>query len=492
MKKIFLILASMAILASCDKDNLGNGFVDSTDLSQITILAQAPGVSTKSTLGDDGFSVLWDDGDELLVTVRPNTTGLNKNYKAKSAILTTSLANASESAYFTGDNPRTGFDTWYDMRGVVFYPSNVNYEYTSAAETISFNLASQQTSGKNGSFGKDYNLAGAYINLSNFKEGSAQTVNFKNVCALIRFSLPESATDVVSVNITSTDSAIAGNANLNKENITDRWSNTIDYEIHYASSTDNIKEVTLSNEGNAFDPKVEYNVVVWPGTHSVNALTFTFTNSNGQICSKKIPFEVEFKESEIDLFKFTSELVFEDPKPTFVSPKLVNRADELEDGAYYVITHSANRSLYWTTVENDLRLTSPMSTTEFSVENVFQFKNNNEEVYGANSYNAKVSASWMSLSNQKYVLDVDNTLYVSGTIENATHFVIANAHRDDSITSPDMDSWRNDSSKAESATKEHMYYADQYIKTGPKTIAEGNPSNKYRRKWNFYKVEIKK
>ena len=483
MKKIFFVLAIMAIFASCNKENLGVS--GSTDASQITVLAQAPGVDTKSVLGEDGFSVLWEDGDQILVAARPTNSGVNKGYSEATSILSTSLSKSAEKAYFMGSNPLNDYNSlYYKDRAILFYPTSVNYK-ASSSESISFNLPSNQTARENGSFGKEYNLTAAWINLSNFKDTySAQTVNFRNVCGLIRFVLPEGVNDITSVTITSTENVLAGNANLYKEITTDRWGYETDYNLHFSSSIDNTKSVTLNNGDQNFVPGVEYNVVVWPGSHSANALKFSFTNTDGGVCEKTIPYAITLNESGVTRFNFKSSFEFTYPAPVYIVKEEIQRAEYLIDGETYVIAWNHDNTKCLVNNNGKLAISSydllPLKN-EFSEENVFIFNKKSSTLNGADKYHSKTAATLQSLSTGKYI---DTSLNISAIDENALEFVVANAYNGSSNSR--MDVWRN-----QSGEKLYLYYLNSTLGTAIAGTAEGPTSDQTNRKWNFYRVERK-
>lgn len=359
MRKVILFFAAIAAVSvSCNKENpeLNNTAEVGTE---VKIYATAPGVelpvaqnqvSPKSVLGADGFSVLWEDGDQVLCAAAPTSYSYSNYGTVQStSVFTTSLAASSEEAYFTGTNP---YSSKHSQHGVAFYPSTVNYT-ASSSESISYNLSSEQVAGPSGSFGRNYNMAGAYVNLSKLSS-SPQAVTFRNVCACIRFVLPSGVGDVRSVTVSSSDAALSGNASISKETITQNYV-TADFHFHYASSLDNVKEVTLNNGGASFVPGVEYNIIVWPGTHS--NLTFTFTNAAGLKCVKNVGKQVVLVESEIDRFNFTSAFEFKDVATLEVNKENISLTSSASSSSFTV---SANNA--WTVTSNQSWLTvSPAS-----------------------------------------------------------------------------------------------------------------------------------
>ena len=360
MKRIILFFAALsAVSVSCNKENpeLNNAAQAG---AEVKIYATAPGVelpatpnqvSPKSVLGADGFSVLWEDGDQILCAAMPSNYYAGQGTVQATSVFTTSLTETSGAAFFLGTNPHTNK---HNMYGSVFYPATVNYTATST-ESITYNLANEQVAGPNGSFGRGYNFAGAFVRLDQLKEGAPQTITFRNVCACIRFVLPSSVSDVKSVTVSSSDAVLSGNAKISKEESTDRYGYKTDFNFHFASSLDNVKEVTLNNGGASFVPGVEYNIIVWPGTHS--NLTFTFTNAAGLKCVKNVGKQVVLVESEVDRFNFTSAFEFKDVATLEVSKENISLTSSASSSSFTV---SANNA--WTATSNQSWLTvSPAS-----------------------------------------------------------------------------------------------------------------------------------
>lgn len=324
MKKIILSFATIAALVACTKETPGSVADSSNELQEIKLLAYAPGAEdeddtndTKSVLveKEEGkYSVLWEDGDAIKVAFPPKGSSSNSDPKSEiSFTLTASLSENSAKAYFVGNISDLGK---YNA-GYAFYPTSAGFSASRNGWTItnafSYDLPSVQTEG----FGA-YNLASSYIDKNNLNSHRARAV-FLNACGLIRIILPESADDVVSINVKSNNgNALAGNATLELTTIkgigvdinADGSLNNNDYSYRLTSPTfsdGGSSEVTITNGGEAFVPGVEYNIVAWPGTHS--GLTFTFVNSEGSKCKKVSP-QVVLEASKYDTFNFTSEFVF--------------------------------------------------------------------------------------------------------------------------------------------------------------------------------------
>ena len=365
MRKVILFFAAIAAVSvSCNKENpeLNNTAEVGTE---VKIYATAPGVelpvaqnqvSPKSVLGADGFSVLWEDGDQVKMCVAPRKSQYSSASEHATSIFKTALSENNENAMFTGTNVYT---TYYQQNTIFIYPASVEYTASRSgsdvSESIKFNLPDAQVAGENGNIRSGYNLSSAYVNATGFNNDGIPNTTFKNSCALIRFVLSSSsATDVKSVTVSSS-TPLAGYASLNKSEIKDDRYNVVGFDLSFASSLDNNNSVTLTNGGKAFEQGVEYNIVAWPGTHS--DLTFTFENSAGLKCVKKVGKQVVLVESEVDRFKFTSAFEFKDVATLEVNKENISLTSSASSSSFTV---SANNA--WTATSNQSWLTvSPAS-----------------------------------------------------------------------------------------------------------------------------------
>ena len=365
MRKVILFFAAIAAVSvSCNKENpeLNNTAEVGTE---VKIYATAPGVelpvaqnqvSPKSVLGADGFSVLWEDGDQIKMCAAPKKSQYSSASEHATSIFTTALSENNEKAMFTGTNVYT---TYYQQNTIFIYPASVEYTASrsgsNVSESIKFNLPDAQVAGENGNIRSGYNLSSAYVNALGFNNDGIPNTTFKNSCALIRFVLSSSsATDVKSVTVSSS-TPLAGYASLNKSEIMDDRLYVVGWDLSFASSLDKNTSVTLTNGGNAFVQGVEYNIVAWPGTHS--DLTFTFENSAGLKCVKKVGKQVVLVKSEVDRFNFTSAFEFKDVATLEVNKENISLTSSASSSSFTV---SANNA--WTATSNQSWLTvSPTS-----------------------------------------------------------------------------------------------------------------------------------
>lgn len=360
MKKLFMLAVCAAAFLACDKE--APVVETPAESSEVKILAYAPGVDyTKSVI--DGYKVLWEDGDEILMCLTPKTSQYSSAEQHATSVFTTRLAETSGKAYFVGTNAYTSY---YQQNSIFIYPSTVEYSASRSGSTVSesikFALPSEQVAGENGSFGTGYNLSSAFVNATGFNNGGVPETTFKNSCALIRFVLPQSAADARSVTVTSA-SPLAGYASLYKSEVKNDRYEMVGYDLSYNGSLDNNTSVTLTNDGAAFVPGVEYNIVVWPGTHS--DLTFKFVDSNGLICEKKVGRTVELKENEIDHFNFKSAFVFAEEKVPSLEVSTTSLSVNSKGDA---VTFDIEANNDWTVTSDQSWLTvSPSSTSQVSV-----------------------------------------------------------------------------------------------------------------------------
>lgn len=365
MKRFILFFAALAAVSvSCNKENpeLNNAAQAG---AEVKIYATAPGVelpatpnqvSPKSVLGADGFSVLWEDGDQVKMCAAPKKSQYSSATEQATSVFTTSLSEESGAAFFSGTNVYTDR---YQQNTIFIYPASVEYSATrsgsNVSESIMFNLPAEQVAGVNGNIRGGYNLSSAFVNGTSFNNGGIPQVTFKNSCALIRFVLSShTASDIKSVTVSSS-APLAGYASLYKSEIKDDRFYVVGFDLSFASSLDNNNSVTLTNGGKAFEQGVEYNIVVWPGTHS--NLTFTFENSAGLKCVKNVGRSVTLAKSEIDRFSFTSAFEFKDVATLDVNKENISLTSSASSSSFTV---SANNA--WTATSNQSWLTvSPAS-----------------------------------------------------------------------------------------------------------------------------------
>lgn len=359
MKRLFLFSAAVAVLLSCAKespvDENPNPDKPVVEYQTITFEAVVPttsdcpapaadGTETKTTLVNHSL-VHWVKEDAVKVLFFPNsdngwgglTMDKTQTIEGANGVLTAILdEETAESCYFHTDSWSWITDIKYMYNGIALYPSTVNATSSRASgdsqytnTEISYNLKTAQTAVEN-SFENGLLFSYAPIdNKNEFEDGSAKLA-FENACALIKLNLPDDASDIVSVKVASSGTALTGNFKVKTttgSNVYFRM-NLPAYPLSMTavSGTNN---VTLSApDDETLEPGGTYYIVAWPGTHS-NGLTFTFTNTDGRTVEKSILSEVVLEKSKIDEFTFRS-ITFPHVLETSVETITVQ-----EEGSYY-------------------------------------------------------------------------------------------------------------------------------------------------------------
>ena len=214
---IIFVAAIAASVVSCQKINLQENQISGTE---VLVISTSP--DTKTSLLEDG-TVHWTADDQIAVFDNAN-------------VRNQFIANEVNGSFATF----TGNVTEGTTEIFAVYP----YELASAASgsTLTVNLPSDQTS-KSGSFAEEHNISVAKATKEAGQSEIPNTV-FKNVCALLKFTIPSYIGDATKVTITA-DKPIAGNM-------------TIDYSGEVPVSTiaeDGSNKISMTGEfaaGNTF------------------------------------------------------------------------------------------------------------------------------------------------------------------------------------------------------------------------------------------------
>ena len=261
MKKIFLALAAVAALASCVKEN--TLVPEQTADNLVTITAVS--ADTKTTLGNDGTSVVWQKDDAIKVVFKSPS----KQYVTE---FTTDIDGTATTAAFSGLlDAEVTTDACGDA-GYAVYPSTVNVE---SDGKILFTVSETQ----NGLIEKGENLAYAEVLLNEIRNTHTTEATFANVLSLLKITVPQG---VKKITVTSTDededgvaTPIAGNAPYFYTDGT----LVINEEKWYDS--DRVYSVVLQNQDNSdLDHTKSHYVHVFPG--ECEGLTITV---DGTDCS---------------------------------------------------------------------------------------------------------------------------------------------------------------------------------------------------------------
>ena len=161
-KSLFIGLVAILSLFGCSR----NQEIDVPD-ANFSIFARTESPADTKTVVESGVHVFWEPGDEIAVF-----TG------EQSAKFTTDITAASGTAIFKGTFGDTTWPEDLDLWAVYPFSEDALFD----GETITTTLPSEQVA-REGSFGKDMNLAIAHSNSS--------TLQFYNVGGGIRFSVTE-------------------------------------------------------------------------------------------------------------------------------------------------------------------------------------------------------------------------------------------------------------------------------------------------------------
>ena len=224
-------IAAMAIAASCTEQPMASIHPEEVQLVSKTFTAEF--VETKTSLVE-GKEVYWTQGDQISVFDNVN----NKNN-----VFTSSNINGGGADF-------TGYIVDGATEYVALYPYKYGATYDATNKKITTNIPCRQKAVK-GSFDNNLNIAVAVSDGSHLK--------FRNICALVKVTIPETMTDVRSVSLV-TGTYISGKVEISLK----------DDGFAVAGNTNqnnSFKEVNLDNDGVAMTPG-DYYFVVTPGTYN--------------------------------------------------------------------------------------------------------------------------------------------------------------------------------------------------------------------------------
>lgn len=182
--RIFIMAAAIAALASsCQNKITPEQFTSSTEPAVLSTAAE-----TKTSLGEDGKTVNWTSDDQVAVF---DNLGGQFTFNASDV--------EGSYAKFSG-NVTEG-----TTQILAVYPATL--AKNANGNTLTVNVPANQTS-KAGSFAEEHNISVAKVDKT---PGTPETspAAFKNVCALLKFTIPSYIGDATKVTLSS-DSVIAG------------------------------------------------------------------------------------------------------------------------------------------------------------------------------------------------------------------------------------------------------------------------------------------
>lgn len=243
MKKINIFFAAALLLAaSCAKEQIPSTSSE-PKLVEKTFVADAG--MTKTSLAE-GKKVVWTAGDKI--SVFDNVFNANNPFES-------SNINGNGACF-------TGYVAEGATEYVAVYPYRYGTSYDATNRKITIDLPVRQKATK-GTFDNNLNISVAV--------SDGETLNFKNIGALLKVTIPEGMTNVRAVSLTSS-TYLSG-----KTEITLNGDGTL--SVAGNTSTNNaFKEINLDNGGKAMEPG-DYYFVVMPGTYKKIYLGITTTEN---------------------------------------------------------------------------------------------------------------------------------------------------------------------------------------------------------------------
>lgn len=242
--------------SSCQKDEGGL----KPQLRKVTIKAKM--AKTKVALSEENLQ--WESEDKIAL-VFLHKDGVSHHV----CELATEIDEAASAAKFKGSLEKSvTMENGYLDDGFVVYPKTA----VDNNGLYQFSLPSVQTAAEteDGFSGVEsgLNLTSGKVSLADLTSvGNTAAVEFKNACAILRFTLSE---DVASMSLTGT-SNLAGKAPLL---LNDEGRLVIDTGAEWSEDA---KKVTLMPyDGDSFEGGTLYNLLVWPGSHTAMTLAVNY------------------------------------------------------------------------------------------------------------------------------------------------------------------------------------------------------------------------
>lgn len=275
MKKVIIsVLGVLTIfsIVSCDKNN----DISKPSLEKVVFSAGLDDIATKTQLVD-GKKVHWTDGDK--VAVFDNVSLSNVPFDA------TNINGAT--ADFEGTLATEGVTSY-----VAVYPWTSSLRWSSGAGKYETTIPHYQKAVKGG-FDTELNLAAATTT------SEAKHLSFKNMCALVKVTIPSDITDITALTLMSGEFLTGrvlftfdaeGNPVMDKENSTDSG----------------FKEVTLAEENGKPLAPGDYYFVIRPSSSSFlseggvkHSFTVGATTVSGTVASIKSNVQIDVKANDV-------------------------------------------------------------------------------------------------------------------------------------------------------------------------------------------------
>lgn len=191
IKAITYFITAIVLLASCSEDSIVEDNVQG--LTELVICASPS--TTRTSLGNDGTTVVWEESDEIAV-YDYNTS--KHRFAAHSV--------DNNQARFIGKITR---QTDYFL---ALYPYALGKDNLSENQEIVATLPSIQNAALN-TFGSNLNISVAKG--ARNVDGSPSNVKFYNVCQLLKFNIPDYAAGKIKEIAFNANTSVAGTLNVN-------------------------------------------------------------------------------------------------------------------------------------------------------------------------------------------------------------------------------------------------------------------------------------
>ena len=337
MKNIKLIIAALASFAalSCEKESLPQ----STPESDLVPLVLTTGDDTKTSLQTDG-SIHWSDGDQISVIDNGVAHVGEKN------IHSFSISNIRGSkATFSGNVRRSTSQICAVYPAGLVVSGDVGGTFgTGSNRDITVRIPSEQTS-KAGTFDDNLNISVAKTSVSLSADNtlpSDLSVTFKNVCALLSFTMPSTLPGTIKSVTIASSVAIAGDMNINYSGDTPR----------VESLSNPVKQITMVDD---FEPGKTYWFVLAPVT--LNGISIIVHDSEDNIYVKSRSGEIKLNQGT---YRSLGTLNFDKMRPITVSSE--HTYDESNGESKKLTGTKLNMSL-------NMSLPEDLTAVSLSVEN---------------------------------------------------------------------------------------------------------------------------
>ena len=352
MKKVLLFAVAVMAFASCIKDEpIDNGKLEGQE-NVVTINAVA--ANTKTQLINDA-DVHWTPGDKIKMCFDVKTWVNNNVWTGVEFENTGDVV--AESATFMGSVDVNNVQDY----GFVVYPASFKFDSRTSGgygenytTTISHVLPATQPAVE-GTFANNLNLSYAPVTKkqvsNNISSKTPINVTFKNMCALIKVTLPAENYNIKDICIESSK-GLTGEYSMIWEATSTKQT------LKLNSFNTEVKEVTITNEdGSNLTPGASYYAVVWPGQHS--GLTFTFTDDKGLECVKDLSKTVNCEVGKITEINVKT-LTFKEAEPELTT----NNSSLNFAAAGGTSSFSFNTNKKWTITSDESWLTLDQTSGE--------------------------------------------------------------------------------------------------------------------------------